>query len=490
MSPGAFEGSTGSMGSKGSAPSSSLVELPDPYVMRPFGGPINARVRPPGSKSFTNRALCVAALATGTSLLRGVLFSDDTEAMLGCLDALGIATVVDRDACTVLVTGCGGVPNVDGVSLFVRQSGTTARFVVPFAALGHGTVIIDGHEQMRARPNGDLVDGLRQLGVHLESVAEPSGVPGGLPIRMHANGVVGGAITVAGNVSSQYLSGLLLSAPCFASGLDVTVVGELVSQPYVDMTIATMRAYGATVETFGYERFVVSPGGYSSCTYDIEPDASAASYFFGAAAICGGRITVEGLGSSAVQGDIEFAAILGRMGATIEQTETETTVIVDQQLHGIDVDMADCSDTAQTLAAVAVYAKGPTSIRGIGFIRFKEIDRVSAVVTELQRCGIAAQHDSDGFTVVPPVPFTLETCVIVTSNDHRMAMSFSLLGLGAPGIAIADPGCVRKTFPNYFAVLESLRPIVGEVAGVGAGAGAVDVGVGVGAGISSENGNL
>ncbi len=438
--------------------SASSVDLPDPYLMRPFGGPIHARVRPPGSKSFTNRALGVAALARGTSLLRGVLFSDDTEAMLGCLDSLGIATVVDHDACTVSVTGCGGVPTVDGVYLFVRQSGTTARFVVPLAALGHGTVIIDGHEQMRARPNGDLVDGLRQLGVNLESVSDQGEVSGGLPIRMYADGVAGGAVTVAGNVSSQYLSGLLLSAPCFANGLDVTVVGELVSQPYVDMTIATMRAFGATVETFGYERFVVSPGGYSSCAYDIEPDASAASYFFGAAAICGGRIAVEGLGSAAVQGDIEFAAILGRMGATIQQTETETTVIVDQQLHGIDVDMADCSDTAQTLAAVAVYAKGPTSVRGIGFIRFKEIDRVSAVVTELQRCGVDAHHDPDGFTVTPLIPFGLAPCVIETSNDHRMAMSFSLLGLAAPGIAIADPGCVRKTFPNFFSVLESLRP--------------------------------
>jgi 3-phosphoshikimate 1-carboxyvinyltransferase len=466
MSLGAFEDS---MGSKSSAPSSSLVELPDPYVMRPFGGPINASVRPPGSKSFTNRALCVAALAKGTSLLRGVLFSDDTEAMLGCLDVLDIATVVDRQACTVSVTGCGGVPNVDGVSLFVRQSGTTARFVVPLAALGHGTVIIDGHEQMRARPNGDLVDGLRQLGVHLESVAELGGVPGGLPIHMHADGVEGGAVTVAGNVSSQYLSGLLLSAPCFTNGLDVTVMGDLVSQPYVDMTIAAMRAYGATVETFGYERFTVAPGGYSSCTYDIEPDASAASYFFGATAICGGRITVEGLGSAAVQGDIEFAAILGRMGATIEQTETETTVIVDQQLHGIEVDMADCSDTAQTLAAVAVYANGPTAIRGIGFIRFKEIDRVSAVVTELQRCGVEARHDPDGFTVTPSVAASLDPCVIETSNDHRMAMSFSLLGLATTGIAIGDPGCVRKTFPNYFDVLESLRPTPG---------------------VSSDNGNL
>ena len=427
----------------------------DPYVMVPFDGPINARVRPPGSKSFTNRALCVAALARGTSMLRGVLFSDDTEAMLGCLEALGIATIVDRQACTVSVTGCGGVPNVDGVSLFVRQSGTTARFVMPLAALGQGNVTIDGHEQMRARPNGDLVEGLRQLGVRLESQSTLAEITGGLPIRMHAMGVAGGAVTVAGNVSSQYLSGLLLSGPCFADGLDVRVVGELVSQPYVDMTIATMRAFGATVEAIGYERFIVAPGGYDACAYDIEPDASAASYFFGAAAICGGKVTVEGLGSSAIQGDIAFAAILGQMGATIEQSATETTVIVDKPLIGIAVDMADCSDTAQTLAAVAAYAHGPTSIRGIGFIRFKEIDRVNAVVTEMRRCGIGAQHDPDGFTINPALP---QPCVVETSNDHRMAMSFALLGLGAPGIAIAGPGCVGKTFPDFFDVLESLRP--------------------------------
>ena len=427
--------------------------LPDPYPVRPFGGPINARIRPPGSKSFTNRALAVAALASGTSLLRGVLFSDDTEAMLGCLASLRIATVVDPKACTVAVTGCGGVPNVDGVSLFVRQSGTTARFIVPLAALGHGAVVVDGHEQMRARPNGDLVEGLNQLGVRLEPTL--SAVAGGLPIRMHADGIPGGSVSVAGNVSSQYLSGLLLAAPCFANGLDVSVVGELVSQPYVDMTLATMRAFGATVETYGYQRFVVAPGGYNSCTYDIEPDASAASYFFGATAICGGRITVEGLGSGAIQGDVAFASILGRMGATVEQTATETTVIVDAQLTGIEVDMADCSDTAQTLAVVAVYAEGPTTIRGIGFIRHKEIDRVSAVVGELRRCGVDAIQDPDGFTIKPSKP---SPAVVETYNDHRMAMSFALLGLAAPGIAIAGPSCVGKTFPEFFSVLESIRP--------------------------------
>lgn len=423
-----------------------------PYRMMPFGGPVDAVVTPPGSKSFTNRALIAAALANGESLLTGVLFSDDTEAMLDCLAAMGIDLDVDRERFTVRVQGCDGRPNVDGVALHTRQSGTTTRFITPMAALGQGSVVIDGHPQMRARPNSDLVRALVGLGCAIASEGDGEGF---LPLRLAANGVRGGTIEIAGNVSSQFLSGLLLSAPCFVDGLQITVIGDLVSKPYVDITLSTMRAFGAEVTQDGYRSFTVAPTGYRAADYAIEPDASAASYFFAIPAIVGGTITVEGLGIDAQQGDIGFVDVLERMGMHVVREASRTTVTRVGELRGVDVDMTHISDTAQTIAAVAVFAKGPTNVRGIGFIRNKEINRVAAVVEELQRCGIDAVEHPDGFVINPgaPKPATIETY-----EDHRMAMSFALLGLKANGIIIAGPECVAKTFPHYFSVLESLRP--------------------------------
>jgi 3-phosphoshikimate 1-carboxyvinyltransferase len=424
------------------------------HEMIPFAGPINAVVQPPGSKSFTNRALICAALAHGTSTLRGVLFSDDTEAMLGCIESLRISSEHTYETKTVVVHGCSGTPLVDGRTLQTRQSGTTTRFVAPMAALGQGSVLIDGHPQMRLRPNADLVHAMEQLGVSV--ISEGAG-PGFLPLRINASGVIGGAIDIAGNVSSQFLSGLLLSAPCFRDGLTINVIGELVSKPYVDITIATMRSFGAIVSSSGYESFSVAPTGYRGTDYAIEPDASAASYLFAAAAICGGSVTVRELGTNALQGDVAFVAVLERMGMRVDRSEDAITVTNVGVLNGIDVDMVDISDTAQTLAAVAVFAKGPTRVRGVGFIRHKEINRIAAVVTELQRCGIAAIEHDDGFSIEPGLPTPAS---IDPSDDHRMAMSFALLGLRASGIVIENSECVAKTFPNYFEVLETLRPKV------------------------------
>jgi 3-phosphoshikimate 1-carboxyvinyltransferase len=434
-----------------------------PYLMTPFDGPVNAVVTPPGSKSFTNRALITASLAEGESLLTGVLFSDDTEAMLECIAAMGVGVFVDREHATVRIEGCGGRPTVDGVTLQTRQSGTTTRFVTPMAALGHGSVLIDGHAQMRARPNLDLVHALAKLGCEIRSQGSDEGF---LPLQMSAIGVQGGAIEIAGNVSSQFLSGLLLSAPCFVDGLHITVVGELVSKPYVDITLSTMRSFGAQITQNNYRSFSVAPTGYRATQYAIEPDASAASYFFAVPAIVGGRITVEGLGSDAQQGDMGFVDVLEQMGMQVVRESNRTTVIraPGEQLRGIDIDMTHISDTAQTLAAVAVFAESATNVRGIGFIRHKEINRVAAVVTELQRCGIDAVEHDDGFSITPGMP---KPATIETSEDHRMAMSFALLGLRAPGIAIAGPDCVAKTFPNYFAEMESLRPAGPSHSGMG-----------------------
>ena len=259
---------------------------------------------------------------------------------------------------------------------------------------------------------------------------------------------------MAGDVSSQYLSGLLLSGPCMTEALEVAVTTRLVSRPYVDLTVAVMEAFGATVDVVDDALIRVAPTGYRGSDYRVEPDASAASYFFAAAAISGGRVRVDGLGCDSAQGDLAFVDVLGRMGAIVTQGPDWTEVRGSGTLHGLTLDMSDMSDTAQTLAAVAPFADGPTTVTGIGFIRGKETDRIAAVVRELRRAGIEANEDADGFTVVPGSP---RPASIRTYDDHRMAMSFALLGLRAAGIRIEDPSCVAKTFPGYFEELDRLR---------------------------------
>ena len=424
--------------------------------IEPIEHPIDARPPIPGSKSFTNRALLVAALANGTTTLDGVLFADDTDAMVGCLTSIGIELAVDRAARRVVVHGIDGVVPAapPGRVLDVRQSGTTARFLPPMLALGEGSYAVDGDAQMRKRPMGDLATAIRAVGGRLEGDGDR------LPFTVVGGGVRGGAARLAGHVSSQFLSGLLLSAPYFAEGLTVELTSELVSKPYIDVTLATMAAFGVDVANDRYRVFDVRPGRYQAPIepYAIEPDASAASYFFAAAALCGGTVEVVGLGQGAVQGDVRFADLLGAMGATVVRAGKTLAVSgpPDGVLRGIDADMGDCSDTAQTLAAVAAFATGSSRVRGIGFIRRKETDRIAAVVRELERCGIEAIEEDDGF-VVHPSPAGPHGAVIETYDDHRMAMSFALIGLRVPGIEIADPGCVTKTFPGYFDVLEALR---------------------------------
>ena len=426
-------------------------DLSDPYEIVPFAHELDAVVRPPGSKSITNRALVCAALARGASTLEGVLIADDTEAMISCLRELGVAVRVDADAATVDVVGTRGEPQVDGALLDARLSGTTSRFVMPIAALGRATVVLDGGEPLRQRPMADLIDALRGLGASITELGEP----GALPVQIDAHHLDGGRISVRGDVSSQFLSALLLSAPCMDEGLRVEVVTELVSKPYVDMTLRVMEDFGAHTTVDETSGIAVLPTGYRSRDrYVVEPDASAASYFFAAAAIRGGRVRVEGLGAGSVQGDVAFVDVLEAMGAHVERFDDAIEVTGTGELRGVEADFADISDTAQTIAAVAVHASSPTRITGIGFIRGKETDRVAAVVTELRRCGIDATEDDDGFTIVPGTP---RPTVVQTYDDHRMAMSFSLLGLRHPGISIADPGCVAKTVPDYWTRFEALR---------------------------------
>jgi len=418
------------------------------HRMVPLSCPPDAVVEVPGSKSLTNRALVAAALAEGVSQLEGILLAEDTWAMIHALREVGID--VEVAGTRARVAGCAGrLPATTG-RIDVRLSGTTARFIAPLLALGSGRFELDGAAPFRARPMGPVLGALETLGARVV----PGGQAGHLPVDLTVNGWTTSTVEVSGEVSSQFLSGLLLAAPAAGHRVTIQLTTPLVSRPYVELTLATMRSFGAEVAEPEPGRFVVEPSGYRATTYTVEPDASAASYLLAAAAITGGRVRVPGLGEDALQGDARFASVLEQMGATVYLDAGGTEVRGNQQLRGLDVDLGAMSDTAQTLAAVAVFADRPTRVSGIGFIRAKETDRIAAVVTELRRCGIVAHELEDGFEIHPGTPHPAR---IETYDDHRMAMSFALLGLVVPGIEIADPDCVAKTFPDYFEVLEQLR---------------------------------
>jgi 3-phosphoshikimate 1-carboxyvinyltransferase len=429
---------------------SNATSLPTELEIQPLPQPINATVTVPGSKSYTNRALPIAALANGASLLTGALFSDDTHYMTTALHGLGFEIRGDEAENTFTVQGTNGRVPRDAAKVFVGNSGTTARFLTPLMALGHGTFELDGVPAMQKRPIQPLLDALNTLGARASSVRD-TGCP---PIRVAANGLRGGTVKMRGDLTSQVFSALLMSAPYFERGIRLEVEGELVSKPYLEVTAQTMKAFGVNLEIDRFERFTVHPGAYTATNYAVEPDASAASYFFAAAAVTGGRVVVPGLGRDSLQGDLNFVRVLERMGCTVNQTQTQTEVIGTKDLRGIEIDMSQISDTAQTLAAVAPFASSPTRITGIGFIRRKETDRIGAVLRELQRLGVVAIEESDGLIIHPGTP---KPARVETYDDHRMAMSFAILGLRAPGVTILEPGCVSKTFPKFFEVLETLR---------------------------------
>lgn len=411
----------------------------------------------PGSKSHTNRALICAALGDGRSQLGRVLFADDTEAMLGALGALGVQLSIDTERATVSVNGGLNPVGDRPIEVDARQSGTTSRFLLPLLAATPGRFVLDGHPQMRARPFGPQLDALRSLGATIDGDR--------LPMHITGAELRGGTVSVPSSMSSQFLSGLLLGAPCHRSTTTFQVDGTLVSRPYIDLTVTTMATFGVDVAVEEHPaadgetdppglRLTVAPGRYRAADLQLEPDASAASYFFAAAAITGGRVRVDGLGRDTVQGDLGFVDLLARMGADVTVGADYTEVRGSGTLTGITADMADVSDTAQTLAVVAAFADSPTEITGIGFIRHKETDRIAAVVTEMNRLGIDASATGDGWVIRPGTPVP---AIVDTYDDHRMAMSFALFGLRHPGIEIDNPGCVSKTFPHFFDVLDRLR---------------------------------
>ena len=390
-------------------------------------------------------------MANGQSVLAGALVSDDTHVMVESLGRLGISVESLLGGTRLLVDGCGGVIPKAEANLFVDNSGTTVRFLTAALALSGGMYRLDGVERMRQRPIGPLVEALKKLGVSI--VAEsPGGCP---PVEIKSVRALSRETEIAGDVSSQYLSGLLLGSPLAANGLEVSISGACVSWPYVEMTRCVMASFGVEVGLDSSKGGAQVAAGqtYRAAEYQVEPDASAASYFWAVAAICGGCVRVDGLNIDSLQGDIRFVEALKRMGCFVEYHDDAISVI-GQARQGIDIDMTDFSDTAQTLAVVALFVQGSTRITGVAHNRVKETDRIGNLAIELRKLGAEVEEHSDGLTIHPPKQ--LQPACLETYSDHRMAMSFALAGLKQSGVEIADPGCVAKTFPNYFQVLAEL----------------------------------
>ena len=424
-------------------------EFPDEIEIKPLGHPVDASVEVPGSKSVTNRALVVAVLAEGRSRILNPLFSDDSYWLMDALVRLGFEVRADREGGEVEILGLGGrIPRGD-VDVFVGNAGTVARFLPPALALGPGPYRLDGVPRMRERPVGDLVRAMRGLGAAVGYANEE----GRFPLLVEGGGIPGGTASVEGSKSSQFLSGLLMAAPCAKDGVTLKVEGELVSRPYVGITTGVMRSFGVDIE----ERdgiFEIHPSTYGARDYPVEPDASGASYFMAAAAVTGGRVVIPGLGASSPQGDLRFAEVLRRMGCGVEIREDRVEVRGPQRLRGVEVDMNPFSDTMITLAAIAPFADGPTTIRNVEHTRHQETDRISATATELTRLGAKVQEHQDGIHIIPR---RVRPTSISTYDDHRMAMGFAVTGLVTSGIRIQHPACVTKTFPEYFRKLDGMR---------------------------------
>lgn len=443
----------------------SPISYPPTLPLVPLSRPPDVTAPIPGSKSLTNRALILAALANGTSTLEGALFSEDTDVMAESLRRLGIRVEADAEKETFVVEGQAGVFPAHDADLFVANSGTSVRFLTALAALGSGRYRLDGIERMRQRPQQDLLDALNELGVSARSEHDTGCPP---LIVKPENGLPGGTARVGAEASSQFLTALLMVAPYAQQAVTLEVVGAL--RPfYVDITLRMMAQWGVQAEIPmraetesaappplryhipGGQRYVAQQ------PYQIEPDASSASYFFAAAAVTGGRVTVPGLTAEALQGDVRFALeVLAEMGCQVTSDAAGITVVGPPhgQLRGIDRDMSAISDTSLTLAAIAPFANSPTTVRNIAHSRLQECDRIAAACAELTHLGVRVEEHPDGFTVYPTE--TLQPAEIETYNDHRVAMSFALVGLRSPGVVIRNPACVAKTFPDFWQRLARL----------------------------------
>ena len=411
----------------------------------------NGEIQIPGSKSLSNRILLLATLAKGTTKITNLLDSDDIRHMLDSLKQLGVNYRLEDEGTTCYLDGLAGPIQADSGDLFLGNAGTAMRPLTAALCLGKGEFHLHGEPRMHERPIGDLVDALQHLGVDVRYEGE-TGYP---PLRIHANGLNGGEVSIKGNISSQFLTAILMSAPLAQGDLTIKVEGELVSKPYIDITLHAMKQFGVDVENQNYQAFVVKGGQTYQSPGEImvEGDASSASYFLAAAAIAGGKIKVHGIGTDSVQGDVKFAEVLEKMGAKI--TYGPTWVEAERnELKGVDLDMNHIPDAAMTIATTALFADGPTTIRNIYNWRVKETDRLYAMATELKKLGAEVIEGEDYISVTPVK--SLQHAAIDTYNDHRIAMCFSLVAFSDTPVTINDPGCTSKTFPTYFELFRSV----------------------------------
>ena len=408
------------------------------------------KVSVPGSKSITNRALLIATLAKGDTKLSGVLFSDDSRNFLKCVQELGVETEVDEDKKIVTVHGCNGKIPKNEADIYVGSAGTAARFITATLGVLRGRYGIDSSEQMRKRPMEPLLDAIKGLGCEVEYKGET----GHFPVVITSHGFGKNSISVNIDKSSQFLSALLIASVLSEDDFEVEVLGSH-GMAYIEMTVKMMEQFGAKAEKTEKGYRISKDESFTGCDYDIEPDASAAAYFYAMSPLLNIPVSVPGIKEPSLQGDVGFIKILEKMGCRAEAKDGSILLLPPQDgiMRGVTVDMSACSDQAITLAAIAPFADSPTTITGIGHIRLQESDRLTAIVTELTRMGIKTESGEDFIKIYPGTPNPAE---IETYEDHRMAMGFSLTGLRADGIVIKDPGCCKKTFENYFEVLDKV----------------------------------
>jgi len=403
----------------------------------------NTTVKVPGSKSYTMRAFLISALGEGKSVLKNLLLSDDTKYMAEGLRAFGINIIQVENTFTVY--GTGGKLTLPAGEIYPGNSGAATRFLTGFASLCPGRTIITGDQRMKERPLEELLKGLEQLKVKVNS---STGCP---PVEIEGGTLSGGTCRMKGHISSQFFSSLILIAPYAKNDITIEVEGELTSKSYIDITLDIMKYFGVKVENRNYKEFFIKSGQpYKAAEYTIESDASSSSYFLGGAAITKGRIIVKNVNPGSVQGDIHFVDVLEKMGCKVIRRENEME-LTGNELKGIEIDMNKMPDTVQTLAVVACFAKGETVIKNISNLRIKETDRIKAITTELKKTGTEVTELKDGLIIKPGV---LKGAEIETYNDHRMAMSFALMGLKVPGIKIKNPDCVSKSFPEFWNILK------------------------------------
>jgi len=412
-------------------------------------------VRLPGSKSISNRVLLLAALAKGTTIVRALLDSDDTRVMLDALRALGVGVARVSDSDDYEITGVGGAFPVKQAELFLGNAGTAFRSLTAACALSGGEYVLKGVARMHERPIGDLVDALRRLGARIDYLGQ-EGFP---PLKIHPAELAGDATEVRGNVSSQFLTGLLMALPLRQRNTTIEVVGELISKPYIGITLAMLRRFGVEIARDGWQRFGVPAAARYQSPGEIwvEGDASSASYFLAAGAIGGGPVRVQGVGRDSVQGDVRFADALAKMGAQIDMGPNwiEASAPKNGRLKAIDLDCNAIPDAAMTLAVAALFADGVTTLRNIASWRVKETDRIAAMATELRKVGATVEEGADFIRITPPEKL-VPNAVIDTYDDHRMAMCLSLVTLGGVPVRINDPACVNKTFPEYFRIFAGI----------------------------------